>query len=348
MYKSSSDLTDFDKLSSLSSSGLSPEQIKVGIEQGYSLSRGLNLLDKNKNKMGVVYTTTNGLRVNYITGNTVIRYTFNSSGPNNIIGLHKVDVTNVTTSTLDSIPLENTYYNVFTATSGITPASMVVSSTTEGINSTPIYTGGWITKANGDPSIELVSTTLRIDDVDVTNDGNISMLNVYKVEYETINNIAGEGIDRYVLQERTKYTIIDGIIEITTTLTAIESVIISQYQGLQTQSTNGGWDDTILFRGSEYPRMYFLDDLNSGDKYNSPVNSVSQRGDYELESWIDNSVGLGRREYVQDSRPNVYTNFDERKVYHNLVDGIYLSLLRNETATWSGGMRVRLTDNNRI
>lgn len=277
---------------------------------------------------------------------------FTKGGANNLItiGAHNIKAnTNIVPSLLAS----GSFTAIFRATTDTVCAPYQVKAVNNGDSGTAKFTGGWHGQEGGlvgTPTATQISYKYIADGIDRTNENNIPRAGIYKIEFEVINNIMGYNTftdSRYILQEKVKYTIIEGIIQIDVEITALEDLIIETYYGLQTQAPDASWNSSILFKNSEYSRRPFSADLDSGNKYSGVSSLTSQKGTYELETWVDNTYGLGQRNQVSDLKPSVFSVYSTKKTYQSLVFGIPLTLLAGEKAYWRGGWRVRNIDSNR-
>lgn len=303
----------------------------------------------------VAYTSSGNLQLTAkLDLNNDIYYVISKNGVNNVTSLYNIKTK--TNTEVDSLPPSSGgYTNTQTASTDTVCAPYKVKAINNGDSGISNFTGGWHGQ-NGDlsglPTAQFVGYTFVVDGVDRTSENNIIRTGVKKVEYTVTHNIMGYNTfttNRYILQEKMKYTIIEGIIQFDMEITALEDCTIELYYGLQTQANSTAWNQTILFKNGEYGRLNFTSNINSGNKYSGVSTLTSQRGTTdELETWIDNSYGLGQRKQVSDLTPSVFSIFSTMKTYQNLVNGIPLTLLTGEKAYWRGGWRIRRIDTNRI
>lgn len=363
MSNTKSSIVDINKISKLGETQLTPEEIVKSLSQAYSKVKGINPRQTSRMPMAVYYQA-GILKFSVRTGNDDIRYTISKSSINNTYSISNISVASNVLVDINNIPvvdedgryviIENQptpslpnvglWYDLFNATSHHVTSPIIISAISNVNNDLPDFTGGWHLKTDNSITSELVSIALIIDGVDRTNDTVVSLATVNRIEFEIVNNIMGYNTrydNRYILQETIRYIIVNGIIELEVQLRALEDLVIENYHGLELLVNGTGWNETILFRDCDSKLVDFMDDIFSNDRYDGIVERVSQYGDYQLDSWIDSGVDLGRRDYVADDRPTVFTSYDNMKLYYNLVDGVDLEMTTNDVVSWRGGLKLK-------
>ena len=207
------------------------------------------------------------------------------------------------------------------------------------------FTSGWH-GFNGDQTgsktARNVSAKFYIDNVEIV-DNNVKCGNEIKII--VVNNIQStdtkkqDGSGRECLQETVTYTITPNNVDVDVEIKALENVKITTYYGLQT--SNHSYDCEILYTDDETMKNWTNCEnvkIDGGTKLNSECCEYKIRKNNDLlVAWIDNGYGLGKRKYVNEDKPIVWTA-DYSKSYMVLVNG-NLDLITNEVLYWRGGYK---------
>lgn len=208
-------------------------------------------------------------------------------------------------------------------------------------NNNPIaFTGGWHGyngELKGSPTARTDSVEVYADDSLITHYANMkyNTLKIYVTNsLQGYNTTKPNGTGRYILKECVVYTINKASINVAVEITALEDIVIRKYYGLQTQNT--AWTDSIEYidvNGRCIGRFMGMEE----SKVNGYPQKIILKGKNNiLTAWLDTNNGLGKREYVSDSRPQAFT-LKYGKSYFSLVNGMYVKLKCGEKLNWAGG-----------
>ncbi|RHW37327.1 hypothetical protein D1B31_16315 [Neobacillus notoginsengisoli] len=167
-----------------------------------------------------------------------------------------------------------------------------------------------------------------------------------KVVIETIQYVScwnainlSTGAKRDSLKETIKYTITPGNIAVSHNQEALEDLMNKDYGGLQ--STKGAWGDKIYFMDDPAaPIVYDISGTNTAQsslKANGlPERWVTKKGGNVLVAYFDKEIGLGNRQYVNDTESPLYTT--GTKIYGRLIwNGNGVMMRAGESFYWVGG-----------
>lgn len=207
------------------------------------------------------------------------------------------------------------------------------------------FTGGWH-GYNGDQTgsktARNISTKWYIDNNEIVDD-NVNFGNEVKIIVK--NNIQStdtkkeDGSGRECLQETVTYTITANNIDVDVEIKALENVKITTYYGLQTN--NHSYEGQILYTDDETMKIWTNCEsvkIDGGTKVNSECCEYKIKNNNDLLiAWIDGDYGLGKRKYVNDDKPLVWTA-DYNKSYMVLING-NLDIVADQILNWRGGYK---------
>lgn len=212
------------------------------------------------------------------------------------------------------------------------------------------FTGGWHGSSGGgtgNPTGRTIDIKASADekplkpDVQSTYCQRVDILvrNVIQGYNTTFQELDSLGDNRYILRELIKYTVIDGLIDINATITALEDLVIERYYGLQTINT--AYSGSVYYgKGDNSVKKSSFEKNNSGTKLSYPdVDKIylqSPDGGHTCTAWLDRNAGLGKLDSLEPSKSVAFTE-SYGKSYFNLVNGIPKKLSSGESAVWHGG-----------
>jgi hypothetical protein len=165
---------------------------------------------------------------------------------------------------------------------------------------------------------------------------------VKEVEIKVVNAIQGYNTvnafsdGRSVLKEEVTYRITGNKIYVHNKITSLEDAEISLYYGLQT--IDKPWNEEIrYFNGDKILISSGLVRSSSGWKKIDPLVNKFQirRGSDIAVVEMDNSFGLGKREYVEYNKPLAFKE-SYGKSYFNLINGRNLVLRKGQSVEFRG------------
>jgi hypothetical protein len=147
------------------------------------------------------------------------------------------------------------------------------------------------------------------------------------------------GNNREILEQSIKYTLVNGMIDVNVTITALEDIVIERYYGLQT--INNAYNGTVYYgNGDNSSGKGSFEKNNSGTKSSYPyVDKIcvqSPDGTNSCTAWLDRNVGLGNLENLDPSKPAAFTE-SYGKSYFNLINGIPKDIEAGQSIVWHGG-----------
>jgi hypothetical protein len=164
------------------------------------------------------------------------------------------------------------------------------------------------------------------------------------------NTKKADGTGREILEEKFTVEFIDDLIFITCDITALEDIEIQTYYGLQA-ATNAPTDATStawFINGTNPPHAYDYSviagsDVSSGNKSTGALCSdvIFNRtiGDLKMHMFINDKIGLGKREYVSSNDTPFFYVASVGKIYAGLIKGTPLTLVSGQKTSWQGGYR---------
>ena len=206
------------------------------------------------------------------------------------------------------------------------------------------FTGGWH-GYNGDQTGEKTASNKSfkyyIDNKEIL-DGEVKAGN--KLKIVVVNNIQSsgtkkvDGTGREVLEETIVYTITQNSINVEVQIKALEQIKITKYYGLQT--VNNSYNGQLLYNDDSMKKWTDCNNV----KIDGGVKAESDCGEFKLKNnndlliaWVDKNYGLGKRKYVNDDKPVVWSA-DYNKTYMVLIDG-NCDLQTDEVLYWRGGYK---------
>lgn len=206
------------------------------------------------------------------------------------------------------------------------------------------FTGGWH-GYNGDQTGEKTASNKSfkyyIDNKEIL-DGEVKAGN--KLKIIVVNNIQSsgtkkvDGTGREVLEETIVYTITQNSINVEVQIKALEQIKITKYYGLQT--VNNSYNGQLLYNDDSMKKWTDCNNV----KIDGGVKAESDCGEFKLKNnndlliaWVDKNYGLGKRKYVNDDKPVVWSA-DYNKTYMVLIDG-NCDLQTDEVLYWRGGYK---------
>lgn len=206
------------------------------------------------------------------------------------------------------------------------------------------FTGGWH-GYNGDQTGEKTASNKSfkyyIDNKEIL-DGEVKAGN--KLKIVVINNIQSsgtkkvDGTGREVLEETVVYNITQNNINVEVQIKALEQIKITKYYGLQT--VNNSYNGQLLYNDDSMKKWTDCNNV----KIDGGVKAESDCGEFKLKNnndlliaWVDKNYGLGKRKYVNDDKPVVWSA-DYNKTYMVLIDG-NCDLQIDEVLYWRGGYK---------
>lgn len=206
------------------------------------------------------------------------------------------------------------------------------------------FTGGWH-GYNGDQTGEKTASNKSfkyyIDNKEIL-DGEVKAGNNLKIV--VVNNIQSsgtkkvDGTGREVLEETIVYTITQNSINVEVQIKALEQIKITKYYGLQT--VNNSYNGQLLYNDDSMKKWTDCNNV----KIDGGVKAESDCGEFKLKNnndlliaWVDKNYGLGKRKYVNDDKPVVWSA-DYNKTYMVLIDG-NCDLQTDEVLYWRGGYK---------
>lgn len=206
------------------------------------------------------------------------------------------------------------------------------------------FTGGWH-GYNGDQTGEKTASNKSfkyyIDNKEIL-DGEVKAGN--KLKIVVVNNIQSsgtkkvDGTGREVLEETVVYIITQNSINVEVQIKALEQIKITKYYGLQT--VNNSYNGQLLYNDDSMKKWTDCNNV----KIDGGVKAESDCGEFKLKNnndlligWIDKNYGLGKRKYVNDDKPVVWSA-DYNKTYMVLIDG-NCDLQTDEVLYWRGGYK---------
>ena len=206
------------------------------------------------------------------------------------------------------------------------------------------FTGGWH-GYNGDQTGEKTASNKSfkyyIDNNEIL-DGEVKTGN--KLKIVVVNNIQSsgtkkaDGTGREVLEETVVYNITQNNINVEVQIKALEQIKITKYYGLQT--VNNSYNGQLLYSDDSMKKWTDCNNV----KIDGGTKAESDCGEYKLKNnndlliaWIDKNYGLGKRKYVNDDKPVVWSA-DYNKTYMVLIDG-NCDLKTDEVLYWRGGYK---------
>lgn len=206
------------------------------------------------------------------------------------------------------------------------------------------FTGGWH-GYNGDQTGEKTASNKSfkyyIDNKEIL-DGEVKAGN--KLKIVVVNNIQSsgtkkvDGTGREILEETIVYTITQNSINVEVQIKALEQIKITKYYGLQT--VNNSYNGQLLYNDDSMKKWTDCNNV----KIDGGVKAESDCGEFKLKNnndlliaWVDKNYGLGKRKYVDDDKPVVWSA-DYNKTYMVLIDG-NCDLQTDEVLYWRGGYK---------
>ena len=206
------------------------------------------------------------------------------------------------------------------------------------------FTGGWH-GYNGDQTGEKTASNKSfkcyIDNNEILDDevktGNkLKIVVVNNIQYSGTKKADGTG--REVLEETVIYNITQNNINVEVQIKALEQIKITKYYGLQT--VNNSYNGQLLFNDDNMKKWTDCNNV----KIDGGTKAESDCGEFKLKNnndlligWIDKNYGLGKRKYVNEDKPVVWSA-DYNKTYMVLIDG-NCDLSTNEVLYWRGGYK---------
>ena len=212
-----------------------------------------------------------------------------------------------------------------------------VRSNQAGDTSRPSFTGGWH-GGNGDgtgnPTAWMESLSVTIDGQSMMDDSVYTGdVRIHAVNYITAYNTISTG--KPVLREEVTYFITHGVVNVQVASSALSSITILKYYGLQTQDfSNVGM--VRYGNGKEYELGRYSDCGSKGD--GNIVNEFSvtdAKDDCMIVAGIDTSEGLGHFDGISDDRPTVFTP-SYGKTYFDLIFGKSKVMREGDEIRWKG------------
>jgi len=249
-------------------------------------------------------------------------------GPNSLMQLYTISK-----SGADSDLPENQWLS-----SGTDWVGPVLMKAREADDSTGIYAGGWHKREDGSASAKTESIVVKVDGVEQT--GSVTM-NGSKVEIIVTNELfvgTTAATSKSGMREVVHYTISGNVVDVETTLTAINDVTITQYFGLQGVTRTYTADMIQFVNGQEnsYVGSYYTH--VSGTKADYPdVNAVihcNEAGD-KMTMTLDRTYGLGTLDYLPENN-HIATHASTSKTYFNLVNGTHCEVDAGDSVGWKG------------
>lgn len=171
----------------------------------------------------------------------------------------------------------------------------------------------------------------------------ITIRSIQQIQGYNTKTVGGTG--REILRQTVNYQMIDGCIEISCNLTALEALEIEAYHGLQypwgspTPFING----TIHYvRGEGYNRKPLTSSIehSSGSKSAFGIATrftlKSPTGNHVLNAWIDENFGFGDGANVVAAAARSFSRFN--KAHLAMVNGANRTMAANTTVSWRGGI----------
>lgn len=207
------------------------------------------------------------------------------------------------------------------------------------------FTGGWH-GFNGDQTgsatARNISCKYYLDNIEI-NDNNVKCGSVLKIivvnRIQSTDTKKEDGSGREVLEEQITYIFNGSELKVEAEIKALENIKITKYYGLQTN--NQSYDGKLMYYNDVIIKKWA--DC-SGVKIDGGIKSNSECCEYRIKKnndmlvgYIDTNFGLGKRKYVDDNKPTVWTA-DYNKSYMVLVDG-NLDIKMDEVLYWRGGYK---------
>lgn len=134
------------------------------------------------------------------------------------------------------------------------------------------------------------------------------------------------------------YNITQNNINVEVQIKALEQIKITKYYGLQT--VNNSYNGQLLYNDDSMKKWTDCNNV----KIDGGTKAESDCGEFKLKNnndlligWIDKNYGLGKRKYVNDDKPIVWSA-DYNKTYMVLIDG-NCDLQTDEVLYWRGGYK---------
>lgn len=222
----------------------------------------------------------------------------------------------------------------------------IIGAVDNGDGTGPTFTGGAHSSDNnnttGFPTAETISYQVYIDGKILTTSGNYTGDRVDIYVKNKIMSYNTKSTKRFTHEETVHYTITPSGISVDFEMRPYEKLKWKTYYGLQAVTD---YYTHVIFPLGQYNVEQPSKGLSvdAGNKDNYRVNSIilSKSGTTEtLELWMDNTVGLGMRNFVDNNLPIAFTR-EYNKTYMRLVGETPVIINPGEVYSWKGGYRFR-------